>query len=356
MFTQNYISSMKRRAENNTTNLGPKKARVGPCATFRLPTHGYPLEHPFNKDGYRYILAEEDPHAKKEEEDEIAGRPIPPHLYRVSYPNAVYISLNDRSPQLKISDDRLSLTGDKGYSLARSTHGVREGCWYFEVKVDDLTAEGSACRLGWGQDYANLQTPLGFDKFGYSWRSKKGTVFHQSKGTHFSEGYETGDVVGFLIELPASNKASMVPPSYKDRALIRFKNFLHFEEKDTVEETEKQLSPCKGSKIVCYKNGVSQGVAYRDLYNGRYYPCFSLYRSAGVTANFGPSFKHDPAGYPHFLPFCQAAELSMVEGTLSDMIYHVELELESKDKFSKHSSKATGIAARKNKLKLNDIS
>ncbi len=24
---------------------------------------GYPIEHPFNKDGYRYILAENDPHA-----------------------------------------------------------------------------------------------------------------------------------------------------------------------------------------------------------------------------------------------------------------------------------------------------
>lgn len=32
-------------------------------STPKLPAHGYPLEHPFNKDGYRYILAEPDPHA-----------------------------------------------------------------------------------------------------------------------------------------------------------------------------------------------------------------------------------------------------------------------------------------------------
>ena len=31
--------------------------------TPKLPAHGYPLDHPFNKDGYRYILAEPDPHA-----------------------------------------------------------------------------------------------------------------------------------------------------------------------------------------------------------------------------------------------------------------------------------------------------
>lgn len=35
--------------------------------------------------------------------------------------------------------------------------------------------EGSASRMGWGQAYANLQAPLGYDKFGYSWRSRKGT-------------------------------------------------------------------------------------------------------------------------------------------------------------------------------------
>lgn len=31
--------------------------------TPKLPPHGYPLDYPKNKDGYRYILAEPDPHA-----------------------------------------------------------------------------------------------------------------------------------------------------------------------------------------------------------------------------------------------------------------------------------------------------
>lgn len=35
--------------------------------------------------------------------------------------------------------------------------------------------EGAATRIGWAQRYANLQAPLGFDKFGYSVRSRKGT-------------------------------------------------------------------------------------------------------------------------------------------------------------------------------------
>ena len=31
----------------------------------------------------------------------------------------------------------------------------------------------------------NLQAPLGYDKFSYSWRSKKGTSFHESRGKHY---------------------------------------------------------------------------------------------------------------------------------------------------------------------------
>lgn len=92
----------------------------------KLPAHGYPLEHPFNKDGYRYILAEPDPHAPfRQEFDESAdwaGKPIPGWLYRASSPNTCLLTLHDRAPQIKISDDRLSVTGDKGYCMARATH------------------------------------------------------------------------------------------------------------------------------------------------------------------------------------------------------------------------------------------
>lgn len=40
-----------------------KKGRAADLGALKLPSHGYPTEHPFNKDGYRYILAEPDPHA-----------------------------------------------------------------------------------------------------------------------------------------------------------------------------------------------------------------------------------------------------------------------------------------------------
>lgn len=48
---------------------------------------------------------------------------------------------------------------------------VSRGSWYWEATVEEMP-EGSATRLGWAQEYANLQAPLGYDKFGYSWRSR----------------------------------------------------------------------------------------------------------------------------------------------------------------------------------------
>lgn len=49
-------------AESGSVPIG-KKGRTADVGTLKLPSHGYPTEHPFNKDGYRYILAEPDPHA-----------------------------------------------------------------------------------------------------------------------------------------------------------------------------------------------------------------------------------------------------------------------------------------------------
>lgn len=307
-----------------------KKSRVGTELTLvKLPAHGYPLEHPFNKDGYRYILAEPDPHAPfRQEFDESAdwaGKPIPGWLYRVLSPNAVLVALHDRAPQLKIAEDRLSVTGEKGYCMARATHFVTRGRWYWEATVEDMP-EGSACRLGWGQEYANLQAPLGYDKFGYSWRSRKGTRFHESHGKHYCDGgYGVGDTLGFMIVLPDSNPVGHVPGTFKERPLVKFKSHLYYEEKDKVTETLKSLKVLPESKIYFFKNGISQGEAFTDVYGGAYYPAISIHKSATINMNFGPNLKH-----PEVLEQynCKAmhdrVEEMICEQTMADMMYFTE--------------------------------
>ncbi|XP_031414766.1 set1/Ash2 histone methyltransferase complex subunit ASH2 isoform X2 [Clupea harengus] len=322
----------KQQQQQDGTAAGTtKRTRSDPLfAAQRLPPHGYPLEHPFNKDGYRYILAEPDPHAPDPEKLELdcwAGKPIPGDLYRACLYERVLLALHDRAPQLKISDDRLTVTGEKGYSMVRASHGVRKGSWYFEVTVDEMPTD-TAARLGWSQPLGNLQAPLGYDKFSYSWRSKKGTRFHQSIGKHYSEGYNQGDVLGFFIELPDETEvAKALPDTYKDKALIKFKSYLYFEEKDYVDKAEKSLKAVNSSKMVFYKNGVSQGVAYENLFEGLYFPAISLYRSCTVSVNFGPHFKHPPKDNK-FQPMSDLGRGAVIEHTLADILYHVETDVD----------------------------
>lgn len=64
----------------------------------------------------------------------------------------VSLSRVDKAAQLQLSDDRLALTGAKGYRLARATHGAHEGTWYCEVTVTHLGETGERGGRGahWG--------------------------------------------------------------------------------------------------------------------------------------------------------------------------------------------------------------
>ena len=180
----------------------------------------FPKEHPFNRDGYRYVLAEADVHApfrqEFDESQDMAGKPIPGFLCRVLTPETVLLSLHDRAQQVNVSEDRMNVTGHKFYCTIRANHSVNRGTWYFETKILDMP-EGAATRIGWAQKNANLQAPLGFDKFGYSCRSRKGTKFHRAIGKHYSNGYGAGDILGCLIQLPSLPGHDYLPASFKVR-------------------------------------------------------------------------------------------------------------------------------------------
>ncbi|XP_048581166.1 set1/Ash2 histone methyltransferase complex subunit ASH2 isoform X2 [Nematostella vectensis] len=319
----------KRKLDGSQQLSASKKNKIDIPASQKLPPHGYPLEHPFNKDGYRYLLAEQDPTAPKANFDleYWAGKPIPGDLYRIKLHTEVLLSMNDRAPQLKLSDDRLTVTGEKGYSMIRASHGVNRGAWFYEVTIEDMP-EDSATRIGWSQLYGNLQAPLGYDKFSYSWRSKKGTRFHQSRGKHYCDtGYTAGDVLGFCIKLPANDRraTTFLPPTFKDRALIKFKSHLYFEEKDQVDKAEKSLTELPGGQITFYKNGKCQGVAFENIFDGTYYPAISMYKSSVVSVNFGPDFQFPPTD-DDYQPMCERADDLIVEQALADMLYHVEAQ------------------------------
>ncbi|KAL5284524.1 ASH2L family protein [Megaselia abdita] len=334
---EGYTQALSKNNRNTKRKLGVgsesgpigKKGRTNSeLSNIKLPPSGYPLEHPFNKDGYRYILAEPDPHApfrqEFDESSDWAGKPIPGWLYRTVVPNNALLTLHDRAPQMKIAEDRLAVTGDKGYCMVRATHAVNRGNWYFEVTIEEMP-EGSATRIGWGQEYSNLQAPLGYDKFGYSWRSRKGTKFHDSNGKHYSESYGEGDTLGLLIELPEEPYINYLPQTFKDRPLVKFKSHLYYEDKDKVQETLKTLKVKEKSKISFFKNGQFQGVAFTDIYGGAYFPTISLYKNTTVSVNFGSALKYPGILEKHNCrPMSERVEDLVSEQCLSDMLYFTE--------------------------------
>lgn len=317
--------------------------------------HQKPL--PVTKDGFRYNWGEDDePLCKryiKELNSVEANKRInqtPSFIKRKIIPLTVKLSENDRAPQLKLNEESTRVTGEKGYSMVRATHGINRGKFYYEVSIDSMPPN-TATRIGWSQYYSNLQAPLGYDNFGYSWRSKYGTKFHQARGKSYdkSGGYRQGDIIGCMIDLPYNNSKNHVeshhlPVSVKETAVV-----VPAKKKDTttrlLEEqdkppTQSELKPLTGSKISFYKNGRCIGVAFEDIYAGFYYPTISLYKSCVVTVNFGPNFKYPPPEfrvinkitinslehYPMCQPVSDLADISIIDNVLSDILYIISHE------------------------------
>lgn len=265
----------------------------------------------------------------------------------------VKLSENDRAPQLKLEGD-FTVTGDKGYCMIRATHCANRGRFYYEVTIDRMKRENkgadnqmSAARIGWGQKYSNLQAPLGYDQYGYSYRSRFGTKFHQAKGKTYDAGggYGEGDVIGCMIELPYGNKLCLTEGRHLPASIKHTGHICNFKKKDNNDKPrmlEEQDEPPKkhevlpGSQISFYKNGRFLGVAFEDLYEGFYYPSISLYKDCRVTVNFGPNFCHPPPqpdegnlASNSLLPWRPAndmAQIELIDNLLSDMLYMVEQE------------------------------
>jgi len=209
---------------------------------------------------------------------------VPFHPKSFKY-DSICLAKENSAPQVRIQD-KFTVTNDKGYRMCRASFGVKEGSWYFEIHISPHSGN---TRLGWSTQKGDLQAPVGYDKFSYSYRDKEGTKFHQSRGYPYGTPYGPGDTIGFYINLPPKPKEEKENEEKKED-----KEEKKEEKKDggKVQEEPKVLP---GSKIVFFKNGQSQGIAFQDIFEGTYYPAASLYMGGTVKFNFGPTFKYPPS-------------------------------------------------------------
>lgn len=269
---------------------------------------------PYNKRGFKYSLCE-------------AAPAMPAIMYRQVEvaPYEARMDWSDISPYMYLSKDAKSATTDKGFRMGRANVGMREGQWYWEVKVLRGNGEqGGHVRLGIARREASLDGPIGFDGYSYGIRDKGGEKMHLSRPRRFMDSFGTGDVIGFHLTLPPAPKTDVV----RDKIPIRYRGQLYFEqfEYTTNKEMEDLLHPgtapatrapspatLKHSSLKVYKNGKAMGTAFDHLLSfwpphcqttrdtpapddglSGYYPAISVYARGAARFNFGPTFECVP--------------------------------------------------------------
>jgi len=258
----------------------------------------------------------------------------------------VTLSTTDKAPQVVLSEKRLTASNEKGYRGVRATHPVSDGSWRFEVQVRQVDRTQVHTRIGWCTEKADLQTPVGFDAFGFCYRdiadraypaevapfpgsaasvrpsegaadgpeasaeSAPGSVFHCSRGRRYGCAYGPGDTIGCFISLPSDGEEadSTSEKLHPKGSIVDMEMCL--------EKGGKQhpLEKHPGAFIAFTKNGHYLGKAFVDIPKGNYYPAVALFQGATVTFNFGPKFAHPaPDELQGFFPISNLKQPSFAE-------------------------------------------
>lgn len=138
-------------------------------------------------------------------------------------------------------------------------------------------------RIGWAAKEAEIEVPVGYDKYGFAYRDILGSSVHASvrNDAYGGEPYGPGDIIGSMISLMETAKESTLSPEEDDAK--EGENTLPLEEEE--------------STIRFFKNGIDQGIAFRFKltdFSCDIFPAVSIYGKGAVRANFGPDFEFPP--------------------------------------------------------------
>ncbi|WWC70513.1 uncharacterized protein I206_104464 [Kwoniella pini CBS 10737] len=201
--------------------------------------------------------------------------PYPPSL------PPVHISWLDRSSYIRVSPSGLSISNDRGFRSARANVAVREGTWYFEVKIEKGNgslgggkghlisgdAGNAHVRVGWGRREANIDAPVGSDAYSYGIRDVNGEKITISRPKAYSsKPFQTGDIVGCLIHLPSRPATDNLPRSdpgriKRTRRQFIYKNQSYFESAEYMPSKEMDSLIDREGKAIAEKKAAEKKAA-----------------------------------------------------------------------------------------------
>ncbi|WVF71780.1 hypothetical protein IAT40_006588 [Kwoniella sp. CBS 6097] len=199
--------------------------------------------------------------------------PLVPFYRTIPYPppiSPVHMSWLDRSSFLRVSPSALTISNDRGFRSARANVAVREGSWFFEVRIEN--GHGSSggsrghlgggdvgnahVRIGWGRREASIDAPVGADGYSYGIRDVGGEKVTLSRPKSYANReIKTGDVIGCLISLPPRRDPAEEPkndPRYikRQRRHFNYKGQSYFESSEYMPSKEMDAMVDREGKLV----------------------------------------------------------------------------------------------------------
>ncbi|GEQ67301.1 hypothetical protein JCM33374_g965 [Metschnikowia sp. JCM 33374] len=321
---------------------------------------------PLNRRGYKYRICKPN---RVLTATQYSTTELPPYNVRASY--------FDKSQGVGCSEDMLSITTQNGWLSARCNVAMREGKHYFEYDIINANNpdDKAHVRVGIGRKESALDAPVGFDGYGYGLRDLNGQKVTLSRPQEFmSEGFSSGDTIGFLVELPplerqrAGNveflkefrnkhpkKSKLTQAAkeeedeekkfnafnniHRDQIAIKYKNGLFFEqfEYTRTKQMDHLLNPVTvfgetavlernadaqptiptipESRIVVYKNGKCVGEMFNGIYS--FLPLDLADDSAATDANTkqqqNPSYRNTDDGSLGYYPMMSVFSKGVVK-------------------------------------------
>lgn len=111
---------------------------------------------------------------------------------------------SDKSNKITLSNGNrtVSHTGTSSHGGVRATGSKSSGKWYWEISFG--TDPASSCLyVGIGTSSAPLESQLGGDAHGYSYKDTDGKKYHLGSGVNYGSTFTAGDIIGVALDLDA---------------------------------------------------------------------------------------------------------------------------------------------------------